>query len=64
MRTSAKPSSCSRFLPDALNFSFAERNGDTVNLNFQPETLTLTQAMDLLQKQDAVPVTSGHDSSE
>lgn len=29
-----------------------------------PETLTLTQAMDLLQKQDAVPVTHGHDSSE
>lgn len=23
-------------LPDALNFSFAERNGDTVKLNFQP----------------------------
>ena len=29
-----------------------------------PETLTLTQAMDLLQKQDAVPVIHGHDSSE
>jgi hypothetical protein len=29
-----------------------------------PETLTLTQAIDLLQKQDAVPVTPGHDSAE
>jgi hypothetical protein len=27
-----------------------------------PETLTLMQAMDLLQKQEAVPVTLGHDS--
>src|SRR5258708_31384625 len=36
MRTSAKAKQLLALLPDALNFSFAERNGDTVNLNFQP----------------------------
>jgi hypothetical protein len=41
-----------------------QQNETRSHFNQVPETLTLTQAMDLLQKQDAVPVTPGHDPSE